>query len=192
MKHLATHSNAARAQDWRLWYRIMEKRRTPENSGEQPIFIDRNGRLFEYVLDYLRTGKVNLPSSVSRAAVKDEFKSYGLKFTADFLSENSDGIVYLDVGGMPYKVSRKTLQSCNACTKLSLLGWNYGNSIEDPFLIDRNGRLFEYVFDYLRTNKIYLPSSVSRAAIKEELDFYEICVSFMSIHAQSEGRSSGW
>lgn len=42
------------------------------------IFIDRNGRLFEYVLDYLRTSELNLPSSVSRAAVKKEFEYYGL------------------------------------------------------------------------------------------------------------------
>jgi hypothetical protein len=38
--------------------------------------------------------------------------------------------------------------------------------------IDRNGRLFEYVLDYLRTSEIHLPSFVSPAALEKELQFY--------------------
>jgi hypothetical protein len=47
-------------------------------SDTEPIFIDRNGLLFQYVLDYLREGEVYLPSTVSRAAVLKEFDFYGI------------------------------------------------------------------------------------------------------------------
>ena len=47
--------------------------------GENEIFIDRNGTLFEYVLDYLRDGKVHLPVTVSKAALMEELVYYGFE-----------------------------------------------------------------------------------------------------------------
>lgn len=44
----------------------------------EPIFIDRNGLLFRYILDYLRASEVHLPSSVSRIAIMKEFEFYGI------------------------------------------------------------------------------------------------------------------
>lgn len=64
--------------------------------GDEPIFIDRNGRLFEYVLDYLRTGEVHLPFTVSRAALQNEFHYYGIK--ADLRKwHQSCGTEYIDL-----------------------------------------------------------------------------------------------
>jgi hypothetical protein len=44
-----------------------------EGNTNKPIFIDRNGLLFQYVLDYLRNNQLHLPSFVSRAAMVDEY-----------------------------------------------------------------------------------------------------------------------
>ena len=49
-----------------------------EDNTIEPIFIDREGQLFEYVLDYLQTGKVFLPRSVSLIALEKEFEYYGI------------------------------------------------------------------------------------------------------------------
>lgn len=66
-------------------------------TDEETIFIDRNGRLFEYVLDYLRTNKVHLPPSVSRAAVKEEFEFYGIDADMTFPSEMYDCNYFLEL-----------------------------------------------------------------------------------------------
>ncbi len=46
--------------------------------------------------------------------------------------------------------------------------WKEGNS-DEPIFIDRNGRLFEYVLDYLRNNEIHVPPSVSIAVSRKSL-----------------------
>jgi hypothetical protein len=84
-------------------------------------------------------------------------------------------IVRLNVGGMRYDVSRSTLERCEGSMLISLISehWKEGNS-DEPIFIDRNGRLFEYVLDYLRTAKVYLPATVSPLALEEEFEFYGI------------------
>lgn len=101
----------------------------------------------------------------------------------DFKSE----IVRLNVGGTLYEVSSETLEHCKGTALASLVS-NHGKeapSDEEAFFIDpddetvfidRNGRLFEYVLDFLRTGKIHLPPSVSRSALQEEFDYYGIVV----------------
>ena len=86
-------------------------------------------------------------------------------------------VVRLNVGGTRYDVSRDTLERCEGSMLAIFISdhWKEGNANEkEPIFIDRNGRLFEYVLDYLRTNKVYLPSAVSRAAEQEEFKFYGI------------------
>ena len=51
----------------------------PDNV-ETEIFIDRNGNLFQYVLDYMRqNGKVHIPMTVSKDALIDELAYYGFE-----------------------------------------------------------------------------------------------------------------
>ena len=42
-----------------------------------PIFIDRNGERFAYVLDYMRDNKINLPITIPKAAMVDDLNYYG-------------------------------------------------------------------------------------------------------------------
>lgn len=87
-----------------------------------------------------------------------------------------DKIIRLNVGGTHYEVSRDTFERCKGSMLASLVSntWKEGNYNDGPIFIDRSGRLFEYVLNYLRTNKVYLPPSVSKAAVEEELLFYGI------------------
>ena len=97
--------------------------------------------------------------------------------------ETKRKIVQLDVGGTLYKVSRDTLELCEGSMLASLISehWKEGNG-DDPIFIDRNGRLFEYVLDYLRASKVYLPSTVNIAAVKEEFEFYGIDADMSEVH----------
>jgi len=51
------------------------------------LFVDRNGRLFEYVLDYLRTGKWRVPTKV-KAAVREEAAFYGIPLPFALISDD--------------------------------------------------------------------------------------------------------
>lgn len=101
--------------------------------------------------------------------------------TEDF----KDKIIHLNVGGTQYAVSRDTLERCKGSMLASLVSdkWEEGNSTTETIFIDRNGRLFEYVLDSLRSNQIYLPCSVSQKAVKEELEYYGI---YAKINMESE------
>jgi hypothetical protein len=79
-------------------------------------------------------------------------------------------IVLLDVGGVEYKVSIDTLKRSDCYCLLNLVR-TYRSDVDGPIHIDRNGRLFGYVLDYLRTGKLLLPSNVSEKDVEEELDY---------------------
>jgi len=40
--------------------------------------------------------------------------------------------------------------------------------------IDRNGKVFDVILEYLRTGKLFIPAKVSRDQVEAELDFYQI------------------
>lgn len=98
--------------------------------------------------------------------------------------ESKRSIIRLNVGGTHYEVSRNTIERCEGSMLASLISetWKEGNSDNLPIFIDRNGRLFEFVLDYLRTNKVHLPPSVSKAAVKEEFEFYGIAADMSQVH----------
>lgn len=48
-------------------------------SEQQPIFIDRDSERFRYVLDYMRDGKVSLPSTIPREALCLDLKYLGFE-----------------------------------------------------------------------------------------------------------------
>ena len=54
-----------------------------QKDPNEEIFIERNGLRFQFVLDYLRDGHVNLPGSVSKAALLTDLKFYGFESVKD-------------------------------------------------------------------------------------------------------------
>lgn len=84
-------------------------------------------------------------------------------------------IVRLNVGGIRYDVSLDTLERCDGSKLMSLLSDHWReNSYDEPLFIDRNGLLFQYVLDFLRTYKLCVPPSVSQEGLNEELKYYGI------------------
>jgi BTB/POZ domain len=54
----------------------------PAHNEEKPIFIDRDGHLFSYVLNYMRdNGRVHLPVTLSKEALLSELEYFGFDKT---------------------------------------------------------------------------------------------------------------
>lgn len=49
-----------------------------EGHGEKEIFIDRDGRLFGFILAYLRSDRVFVPDLMDQAALQAEFEYFGI------------------------------------------------------------------------------------------------------------------
>lgn len=55
----------------------------------KPVFIERNGNAFEYVLDYLRYGSVELPPNIMMSTVTRELDYYGIDVVEDTIKQDS-------------------------------------------------------------------------------------------------------
>jgi hypothetical protein len=65
---------------------ILDKCNENKNSMDNPIFIDRDGHLFEYILKYLRTGELNIDDKIIRKDLLTEAKYYKLQSLEDDLN----------------------------------------------------------------------------------------------------------
>ncbi|GAM17835.1 hypothetical protein SAMD00019534_010100, partial [Acytostelium subglobosum LB1] len=85
----------------------------------------------------------------------------------------SSSLVRLNVGGKKYITTRDTLLSKGENFFSSLLTGNLPSIKEDGYyFIDRNGRYFEYILEFLRTGYVDNPIDVSIESIFREADFY--------------------
>jgi hypothetical protein len=60
-----------------------------QEDPEAEIFIERNGNRFQYVLDYMRDGKVVLPVTESKESVLAELKYFGVEANKSEVSDTS-------------------------------------------------------------------------------------------------------
>ena len=63
----------------------------------EPIFIDRDGDLFVYVLNYLREGEIELPTSVPKTTFLNELKYYHIEAIPGSINQHITQVVCLDV-----------------------------------------------------------------------------------------------
>ena len=58
---------------------VNEHRKRDVDAAANPIFIDRDGRLFDYILKYLRTGELNVDDKITRKELLTEAKYFKLR-----------------------------------------------------------------------------------------------------------------
>ena len=64
---------------------------TVDDAGEAtPIFVERNGTRFQYVLDYMRDCQVALPLSIPRSEFVLDMEYYGLDFQKESVTLSMD------------------------------------------------------------------------------------------------------
>lgn len=154
----------------------------PSNTDEKGrIFIDANGEMFKYILDFLRRNELLLP---------DDFKQFDLLFAEaryfqikpliEMLSERvSSSGVTVNVGGIVYTTSMQSLVRFPN----SLLGrmftqdnrHNLQRDGDNRIFIDANGRMFRHILDFLRRGDVYLSDEFCEYdLLLEESKFFEI------------------
>ena len=89
--------------------------------------------------------------------------------------------VEFDVGGTVYKVSKSLLEQHpdTMLTRMASETWNKRDkdgSIKQskPLFIERNGKRFQFVLDYMRDGKVSLPiyQEVTKESMLQELEYY--------------------
>lgn len=80
--------------------------------------------------------------------------------------------VNFDVGGKKYRVSKSQIDLHPNTMIAKLVSDQWHQDAENEIFIDRDGTLFQFVLNYLRDGKVYLPITVSKAALMEELRYF--------------------
>eukprot|EP00058_Branchiostoma_floridae_P026659 XP_002612150.1 hypothetical protein BRAFLDRAFT_88889 [Branchiostoma floridae] len=196
---------------------------TAARDDQGRYFIDRNGRLFEHVLNFLRTTQLVLPEDFKELRLLEmEADFYQIQPLIEALKthkarletgpcdvvvlshrhnpyhpfsvaasnsrvvqtrtgENKmskpDSVVSLNVGGHIYTTARSTLTQYRDSMLGAMFGGDFDALRDDQgsYFIDRNGRLFEHVLNFLRTTQLVLPEDFKELPLLEiEADFYQI------------------
>lgn len=92
------------------------------------------------------------------------------------ISPASSSIIKLNIGGIYYTTTKATLLSRGTNFFGPLLDGHFG-SLQDPtgaYFIDRNGKWFSPILDYLRQGVLILATDMKIELIMEEAKFYGV------------------
>ena len=166
------------------------------------FFIDRDGTHFRFILNYLRNGKLTLPEGATfLKELEEEAEFYQiqgmlmeLKSLMSTRTTPSTGtsVIKLNVGGEFFTTSLQTLTKdpssilaamfssgphLNPFINLTGYGGKPQPSDDGSFFIDRDGKHFRILLNYLRNKELILPEDASDTFLKEleaEAKFYKI------------------
>jgi len=87
-----------------------------------------------------------------------------------------DTIIKLNIGGYKYETTKSTLTSHGPSFFTLLLSGNIPSTQDDKgyYFIDRDGKYFEPILEFLRTGELVIPQHFTRKAVQREADFYAI------------------
>jgi len=89
----------------------------------------------------------------------------------------SSDIVNLNVGGVKYSTTRSTLCKYPDSMLGAMFSQNMPSNVDKDgyYFIDRNGKIFEYILQYLRSDELSLPKEFKDFdLLKREMDFFQI------------------
>ncbi|XP_041954887.1 BTB/POZ domain-containing protein KCTD6 isoform X2 [Alosa pseudoharengus] len=152
-------------------------------------FIDRDGTLFHYILNFLRTSELTLPIDFMKTdLLRKEADFYQIEPLIQSLNnpkplnpvdtfEQITKPATLNVGGHLYTTTMSTLQRYPD----SMLGGMFRGDLpttrdaQGNYFIDRDGTLFRYILNFLRTSELILPVNFREMdLLRKEADFYQI------------------
>jgi len=89
----------------------------------------------------------------------------------------SCNIVKLNVGGVKYYTTRSTVSKYQDSMLGAMFNENLPSTMDENgyYFIDRNGKLFEHVLEFLRCGELVLPTNFNDLErLKKEAEFYQI------------------
>jgi hypothetical protein len=125
-----------------------------QKDPEAEIFIERNGIRFQFVLDYLRDGKVTLPVTESKEMLISELEYFGVEYDEEMIDEK-------------FILRSKSLKSISA----AMVELQYIIASEDAAhkTIEAQSRIAQYVIDII---KVYVGEGAPSLQ-KSEFDYYD-------------------
>lgn len=108
--------------------------------------------------------------------------------TSEKGAEATNKIVKFNVGGTRYEVAR-SLFGMHPDTMLArMVSEQWQENPEAEIFIERDGSRFQYVLDYLRDGRVYIPFALPKESLADDMNYYAI--SFEREHIlYSEGGS---
>jgi len=89
----------------------------------------------------------------------------------------SSEIIHLNVGGIKYSTTRSTLCKYPESMLGAMFNQNIPSQVDKDgcYFIDRNGKMFEYILQFLRSGDMALPNDFKEYnLLKSEIDFYQL------------------
>jgi len=140
------------------------------------VFIDRNGKHFDEILDFLRDGVISRPNtSKDLEELKREADYYSIAKLSKLLEQYEEmEIVKFDVGGKRFHTFKSTIMRRG--TKLSKLLSEGRIPDKDGYIfIDRDGKYFGKILNFLRDGVIIPPTtSEGLKELRREAEFYSV------------------
>ncbi|GAX25731.1 hypothetical protein FisN_14Lh051 [Fistulifera solaris] len=81
-----------------------------EGNGQNEIFLDRDGKLFAYILAYLRSDRVYVPDLSVQSALRDEFQYFGIDADMSKVSVTDDFVTINELGKEIKRSEKSNLQ----------------------------------------------------------------------------------
>ncbi|XP_071845751.1 uncharacterized protein [Apostichopus japonicus] len=155
------------------------------------VFIDRDGSLFRYILNFLRVGALIVPTNFPELdMLLEEARFYEMKKLEEEIMQlreyfsNSISlilimpqVVQLNVGGSLYTTSRSVLTKDAGSKLYHMLSGNMPNMVDTNgnVFIDRDGKLFRYILNFLRDNKLVVPLKFAEFdLLLAEAEYYQL------------------
>jgi len=98
-------------------------------------------------------------------------------------------IIYLNVGGVKYTTSRSTLTKYTDSMLGSMFSQNIPTKVDKDgfYFIDRNGKIFEHILQFLRSGELVLPENFQNLKLlKCEAEFFQVVPLLNSLKTQEK------
>lgn len=151
----------------------------PVLDEEGAYFIDRDGKYFEPILEYLRTSELNIPSHLSKTAVLREANFYGIEIRqlfADVVFDNTSFI--LSNTAQQIRFDGVYLSKSNGFYVFATNGHGFSSAVNSEFVWKTEYPIIQLRFDNVKSKVDYKEGTIFRTLRREFLwdDGMNVCM----------------
>jgi hypothetical protein len=145
---------------------------------DAPIFIDRNGDRFQYVLDYMRDKEIHLPLCVSKASILRDLEYFGFDHVnPDTIHDGYGSAEAATQIARCEALYQQELETCHKTVRHFHKKITYLNVAHACFLsYSKSGRLSEFYLGDYSLNLMTLKDDINSAFDSFNKDLFDECL----------------